>query len=228
MRRITRRFWSWGKQQIIKEIRRIDFEADQALKNNHNIDGKAEVVVTDGFTGNVVLKFAESIIGVFGRSLKRRLKKNLLAMFGAYLVRPAFQAMKRSYDYEEYGGVPLLGIDGISMNIIKYIAGTIANPISFVLNQCLTIGSFPDNLKIAKVCPVYKSGTKSELSNYRPISILNGFSKIFEKIIYNRIVAFIDKHNILTNTNNGIHIVRNNDRCGIEILGEVRVEVINN
>ena len=90
-----------------------------------------------------------------------------------------------------------VGIDGISMNIIKYIATTIANPISFVLNQCLTIGSFPDNLKIAKVCPVYKSGTKSELSNYRPISILNGFSKIFEKIIYNRIVAFIDKHNII-------------------------------
>ncbi len=79
------------------------------------LHGKAEVVVTDGFTGNVVLKFAESIVGVFGRSLKRIIKKNLLSIAGAYLVRPAFKAMKRSYDYEEYGGVPLLGIDGISI-----------------------------------------------------------------------------------------------------------------
>ena len=42
------------------------------------------------------------------------------------------------------------------MNIIKYIAASIANPTSFIRNQCLTIFSFPDNLKISKVCPVYK------------------------------------------------------------------------
>ena len=79
------------------------------------LQGKAEVVVTDGFTGNVLLKFAESIVGVLGGNLKRRIKKNLIHMMGALLVQPAFRAMKRSYDYEEYGGVPLLGIDGISI-----------------------------------------------------------------------------------------------------------------
>ncbi|RMF57847.1 MAG: phosphate acyltransferase, partial [Calditrichaeota bacterium] len=79
------------------------------------LQGKADVVVTDGFTGNVVLKFAESIIGVIGRSLKRKIKKNLFSMAGMLLVKPAFTAMKRRYDYEEYGGVPLLGIDGISI-----------------------------------------------------------------------------------------------------------------
>lgn len=79
------------------------------------LHGKADVVVTDGFTGNVVLKFAESIISVFGSGLKRRIKKNLFSMAGMLLVRPAFKAMKRRYDYEEYGGVPLLGIDGISI-----------------------------------------------------------------------------------------------------------------
>ncbi|RMI19923.1 MAG: phosphate acyltransferase PlsX [Calditrichaeota bacterium] len=79
------------------------------------LTGKADVIVTDGFTGNVLLKFAESIIDVFGRSLKRRIKKNLFSMAGAIMMRPAFKSMKRSYDYEEYGGVPLLGIDGISI-----------------------------------------------------------------------------------------------------------------
>ncbi len=79
------------------------------------LHGKADVVVTDGFTGNVVLKFAESFVEVFGSGLKRRIKKNLFAMAGMFLMRPAFKAMKRRYDYEEYGGVPLLGIDGISI-----------------------------------------------------------------------------------------------------------------
>lgn len=79
------------------------------------LNGKADVIVTDGFTGNVLLKFAESIVGVFSRSLKIRIKKNLLSMAGAFFMRPAFKALKRSYDYEEYGGVPLLGIDGISI-----------------------------------------------------------------------------------------------------------------
>jgi glycerol-3-phosphate acyltransferase PlsX len=79
------------------------------------LHGKAEVVVTDGFTGNIVLKFAEGFVGVFGSSLKRRIKQNLFAITGAFLIRPAFRALKRTYDYEEYGGVPLLGIDGISI-----------------------------------------------------------------------------------------------------------------
>lgn len=79
------------------------------------LNGKADVVVTDGFTGNIILKFAEGFVGVFGRNLKRRIKQNLFSITGAFLIRPAFRDMKRTYDYEEYGGVPLLGIDGISI-----------------------------------------------------------------------------------------------------------------
>lgn len=85
------------------------------IEGREILNGKAEVVVTDGFTGNIVLKFAESIVGVFGRNLRRLIKKNLFSMAGGILVRPAFRAMKQRFDYEEYGGVPLLGIDGISI-----------------------------------------------------------------------------------------------------------------
>ena len=77
--------------------------------------GSTDVIITDGFTGNVILKFAESIFGVFGRSFKRSIGKNLFSLTGALLVRHAFRDMKRNFDYQEYGGVPLLGIDGISI-----------------------------------------------------------------------------------------------------------------
>ena len=62
---------------------------------------------------------------------------------------------------------------------------------------------FPDNLKIAKVCPIFKAGEKADVSNYRPISILPSFSKIFEKIIYFRLISFINKHNILSSSQFG-------------------------
>ncbi len=86
-----------------------------------NVEGRellsstADVVVTDGFTGNVVLKFAEGLIGVFTSSFKTQVKKNIIHMLGALLARPAFKALRKTFDYEEYGGVPLLGVDGISI-----------------------------------------------------------------------------------------------------------------
>lgn len=85
------------------------------LEGRDILRGDADVIITDGFTGNVVLKFAESIFGVFGRSFKRSVGKNLFSLTGAFLVRHAFRDMKRNFDYQEYGGVPLLGIDGISI-----------------------------------------------------------------------------------------------------------------
>ena len=77
--------------------------------------GKADVIVVDGFVGNTILKFAESVMGVFGRTFKKSLGKNLFALAGGLLVRHAFKEMKSSFDYQEYGGVPLLGVNGISI-----------------------------------------------------------------------------------------------------------------
>jgi glycerol-3-phosphate acyltransferase PlsX len=79
------------------------------------LHGDADVIITDGFVGNIILKFAESVLGVFGRSFKRSIGKNLFSLTGAFLVRHAFRDMKRNFDYQEYGGVPLLGVNGISI-----------------------------------------------------------------------------------------------------------------
>lgn len=75
-------------------------------------NGRVDVVVCDGFVGNVVLKVAESIAEVIGKLLKAELKKNIFTMAGALLAKPAFNALKKEVDYSEYGGAPLLGIDG--------------------------------------------------------------------------------------------------------------------
>lgn len=77
--------------------------------------GKADVVVCDGFIGNVVLKTAEAVAESIGSILKENVGNNLKRKLGYLLMRPAFNALKRRMDYAEYGGAPLIGINGISI-----------------------------------------------------------------------------------------------------------------
>jgi glycerol-3-phosphate acyltransferase PlsX len=77
--------------------------------------GTTDIIVCDGYVGNVILKMAESIMGVLMKGIKKSVGKNIMKNLGAFLVKPAFRDLKKVYDYEEYGGVPLLGVNGISV-----------------------------------------------------------------------------------------------------------------
>jgi glycerol-3-phosphate acyltransferase PlsX len=77
------------------------------------LKGSADVVVCDGFVGNVILKFAESLGGVFRHHIKRQIGKQIFRQIGAFLLQPTFTGLRKIFDYEEYGGAPLLGIDGV-------------------------------------------------------------------------------------------------------------------
>ncbi len=74
--------------------------------------GTADVVVCDGFVGNVVLKFAESFVETLAHFFKAELQRNVVARVGAGLARPAFKRTLSRFDYAEYGGAPLLGVKG--------------------------------------------------------------------------------------------------------------------
>jgi phosphate acyltransferase len=78
-------------------------------------NGSVDVVVCDGFVGNVVLKVSEGLAEAIGTMLKSEIKKKPLAMLGFFLARSAFKAFRKRIDYAEYGGAPLLGIDGTGM-----------------------------------------------------------------------------------------------------------------
>lgn len=75
--------------------------------------GKVDVVVTDGFVGNVVLKFTESIIYYINSLIRDEVGRHPFAVLGAGLMKPVFRSVKRRLDYAEYGGAPLLGVGGV-------------------------------------------------------------------------------------------------------------------
>ncbi|MEO8056365.1 MAG: phosphate--acyl-ACP acyltransferase, partial [Acidobacteriota bacterium] len=74
--------------------------------------GDVDVIVTDGFTGNVILKVSESLAHLVEQALKQEITRSLQASMGFLLSKDAFRSFKRRLDYSEYGGAPLLGVKG--------------------------------------------------------------------------------------------------------------------
>jgi hypothetical protein len=104
------------------------------------------------------------------------------------------------------------GYDEIPMRILKISLPFIQSPLTYICNKSLSTGLFPTCLKYSQINPIFKKGSKTEMSNYRPISLLTSFSKIFEKVICNRLHYHIEVNNILVNEQYGF---RNNSSTEI-------------
>ena len=87
------------------------------------------------------------------------------------------------------------GFDYIKNDLIKNVIKGILKPLIHIFNISLSSGVVPRNMKVAKVVPVFKKGDPQLLTNYRPISLLSSFSKILEKLVYIRIIKFLNKTN---------------------------------
>ena len=89
------------------------------------------------------------------------------------------------------------GWDNLPPILFKSCISSFIKPLTYIVNKSFKSGIFPDPLKLAKIVPIFKSGDKKIISNYRPISVLTFFSKIFEKAISKYLLAFLDSNNTL-------------------------------
>ena len=95
------------------------------------------------------------------------------------------------------------GLDKISGKLLKAAGSSIIESLTYLFNLVLNTGTFPDDMKFAKITPIYKSGEKTDCGNYRPISVISTVAKILEKIIYNQIFDFLKQNSILANQQSG-------------------------
>jgi glycerol-3-phosphate acyltransferase PlsX len=95
----------------LSKLKGIKFKGN--VEGHDLFKGETDVVVCDGFVGNVVLKTSESVAGAVTHWMKQEFGKNPIRMLGAFLLRGALEAMKKRTDPEMYGGAPLLGVQGI-------------------------------------------------------------------------------------------------------------------
>ncbi|CAH2089374.1 unnamed protein product [Euphydryas editha] len=117
------------------------------------------------------------------------------------------------------------GIDGISVKAIKCLKDPISECLTNCINRCLQEGYFPDSLKFAKITPIYKSGPKDDPGNYRPISVLPVVSKIFEKIMHQRLCNFLNSNSYLFQGQYGFRSKSNTLTATIDLITKLKTKI---
>ncbi|MCG7877652.1 MAG: reverse transcriptase family protein [Candidatus Thiodiazotropha endolucinida] len=107
------------------------------------------------------------------------------------------------------------GLDGIGPRILKLVCNIISPSITDLINKSIQTGLFPNQLKMAKVLPIFKTGAKDDPSNYRPISILPTISKIFEKHVNSHLMAFLNKYKLIHECQSGF---RHKHSCNTALI----------
>ena len=111
--------------------------------------------------------------------------------------------------------------DDLSMLTLKKVFISICTPFTHICNMSLLNGVFPNNMKTAKVVPLFKSGEKDIFTNYRPVSLLSQFSKILEKLVDIRLDSFFDKHKTLVEQQYGFRKARSTSLAIIQLIEDI-------
>ena len=120
------------------------------------------------------------------------------------------------------------GFDGISFTVLKNCFGALHKPLLHVFNLSTVEGIFPDDIKIARVNPVFKGYDEKDLENYAPISVLPCFSKILERIMYIRLYNHLIKNNILYSKQFGFQKGHSTEYAIIQLINQINNKFENN
>lgn len=147
---------------LTKEAYEI-LSADQRLNFVGNVEAReithdaADVIVCDGFVGNIILKFMEGVAGTLMGIIKKELMSDTKSKIGALLAKPAFRRVKKTMDYSEVGGAPLLGVRG---NVVKAHGSSNGHAIACAVKQAVqmiegdVVGKIENLLVCAETQPV--------------------------------------------------------------------------
>lgn len=117
------------------------------------------------------------------------------------------------------------GYDDISTKLLKRISHIIATPLTMIINQSLCTGIFPNDLKIAKVIPIYKKENPHIFDNYRPISLLPAISKVFEKCVFKQLYKYFIDNNLFYKSQYGFRTLHSTELASVEIIDIIKQDL---
>ena len=118
-----------------------------------------------------------------------------------------------------------VGLDGVSSRFLKDSASIIADPLSHIINLSIIQGVVPDDFKSAKVVPIYKKNDKTDVGNYRPVSILSVVSKVIERVISDQLEEYLVKQSLLYDFQSGFRHGFSTDTCLTYLTDYIRVQM---
>jgi hypothetical protein len=113
------------------------------------------------------------------------------------------------------------GYDGLSARTIKQVRKEVSKPLAHIFNLTFTTGIIPEQIKTSLVTPVFKSNEENKFENYRPISVLTCFAKLLEKLMYKRLIKYVEKNNILSDHQYGFRKNRSTELAIIELVNKI-------
>ena len=119
------------------------------------------------------------------------------------------------------------GYDTFNVKFLKLCAPIISPILCNIFNNMVKSGVYPDDLKIAKVVPIFKSGDTIKCTNYRPISILSLINNIFEKILFKSIYDYVEKFNILYQYQYGFRKGHSTTHALVELVDKIKNSIDN-
>lgn len=219
----AKKTWSGLKEIINKTKSKANSFPKSLILNDHQIHNKSEIAtkLNDFFT-NVGTDLAEKI-PPSNVSCKTYLSECNSEMSYTELT---FEELRKACSSLKSNKSP--GIDEIGVNIVKQVYDIIEPTLHYIFELSLKSGVFPDQLKIAKITPIYKSGEQTCVENYRPISVLPCFSKILEKIMYDRVFSYLSENEILYKKQFGFQRHHSTDHAVMELVSEITNSFDNN
>ena len=207
--------------QVMKEItgkkktKSNSFPKMLKLETGNTYNQKKIADEFNSFFTNIGTNLANKIPNV-QKSFKDYLSMNEVFIADSELLFEEFENAFKSLQRNK-----ACGIDNINSNIIIDVYDEIKQPLFQVFRTSIDNGIFPDSLKIAKVSPIFKSGDSSLLGNYRPISVLPVFSKILERILYNRLNSFFKENNLFFSKQFGFKKNTSTEHAILQLTNEI-------
>ena len=121
-----------------------------------------------------------------------------------------------------------VGIDGISTILLKCIAPSIIKPLTLIINQIMKTGVFPNKMKFAKVIPIYKKDDPTQVTNYRPISLLPVLSKVVEKTIAKQLSEYFEENKLFNQNQYGFRTGHSTEHAALELVDKITSQMDNN
>ena len=212
----AKKTWSVMKEIIGKSKydsssfpRRINIDGTDIYKDNQIANS------FNNFFVEIGPKLA-STISAGSRSFKTYLNKTNHSIENSQLtsseLKTAFFALKKD---------KAAGYDDINSGIVLKCYDEVKHVLFHIFDNSIRFGIFPDALKLAKITPILKTGDESLLTNYRPVSVLPVFSKILERIMYNRVYSHLNKYKLLYNKQFGFQNNNSTEHAIIQLINDI-------
>lgn len=196
---------------LIISMKKLLLTAKILLKNEEDIANSF-----NDYFNNIAMKLSKNI-PIVKTSFDKYLTNDIIHIFNFNLINKDDTLKILS----ELKTKKSSGYDNITNFLLKQIKNDIAEPLTLIINQSLTTGIFPDNLKIAKIIPLFKKNDRNKIENYRPISLLTTISKVFEKVIFTQISNYFQCNNLLNECQYGFRKSHSTELAAIRLVDKI-------